>query len=770
MNRTLPGTVSIGMNRYAIAVALLVAAPAVADRGIPSPKGSAQATSACEIDATLSAYTPWMLDLPSTLPAGFSLVVPVGDGLQTLELHKFSNRSDRFQVLVDVGGGRLQPFPAPAIRTYRGTLAGRPGTDVSGSLLPTGFTGIVRLEDGDTWAIQPMSDFCTALGGEGKHVIYHASDAISDGRGCALGRPGFERFSENGRIRLEGEGGAAGLTPQQVEIACETDYEFFQKNGSNVTNTVNDIETVMNNVNVIYDRDLNVFHDLGTLVIRSTVDDPYTTTTIDGRLGEFGSLWGTAPLNGIYRDISHMFSGYSFSGGTIGLAWLGVVCNGVNANQYGVVESRYTTQTTFRTSLSAHELGHNWDATHCDTDGAAACHIMCSSNGGCGGLSGTNLKFDGRTQTEVAAHLASVNCDFTRPDAVTLPFVENFASTTFANERWTYRDGPAINTAAAGEPSAPYSMVLNSTGANEYDDDEVRTNYVKLAGIANNVIASYWVNRSGVESGETLTVEYLNSALDWVVLNTLTSDGTNPASFTRYEHVLPANAKHDRFRLRFRPNGNDAGDNWYVDDVTVATGTLPPPANDECSGALIASTGTNQFDSTNATTGALAIPSTCSVGGGTSIAKDVWFLYFSDCDGTVTVSLCDLTSFDTRIAVYASGSSCPTAGSTVIACNDDDAACAVGASVVRFETTPGTAHFIRVGGALSGGPGAFDISCRARCPGDFNDDRNIDGIDLGVMLSQWGIAPGSPADLNQDGAVDGVDLGALLSKWGIGCP
>ena len=86
---------------------------------------------------------------------------------------------------------------------------------------------------------------------------------------------------------------------------------------------------------------------------------------------------------------------------------------------------------------------------------------------------------------------------------MTLPFIENFASTTFANERWTYRDGAVINNSAVGEPTAPNSMALNSTGANAYDDDEARTNFIKLAGVTGNVLASYWVNRSGVESGET---------------------------------------------------------------------------------------------------------------------------------------------------------------------------------------------------------------------------------------------------------------------------
>ena len=47
---------------------------------------------------------------------------------------------------------------------------------------------------------------------------------------------------------------------------------------------------------------------------------------------------------------------------------------------------------------------------------------------------------------------------------------------------------------------------------------------------------------------------------------------------------------------------------------------------------------------------------------------------------------------------------------------------------------------------------------------DLNGDGSVDGIDLGVMLGNWG--PGGETDLNQDGSVDGVDLGILLGGWG----
>jgi hypothetical protein len=67
--------------------------------------------------------------------------------------------------------------------------------------------------------------------------------------------------------------------------------------------------------------------------------------------------------------------------------------------------------------------------------------------------------------------------------------------------------------------------------------------------------------------------------------------------------------------------------------------------------------------------------------------------------------------------------------------------------------------------------GVPDICQQPTCrDADFFPDRNINGVDLGVLLSQWG-APTqyTVADLNRDGVVDGIDLGLFLSFWGP-CP
>ena len=59
-------------------------------------------------------------------------------------------------------------------------------------------------------------------------------------------------------------------------------------------------------------------------------------------------------------------------------------------------------------------------------------------------------------------------------------------------------------------------------------------------------------------------------------------------------------------------------------------------------------------------------------------------------------------------------------------------------------------------------------SCQGSdCLGDLNGDGDVNGSDIGYMLSVFGSTDPPPsADLNGDGFIDGADLGLLFSAWG----
>ena len=633
----------------------------------------------------LANYGIQAIEVPAGIPETTEVKVTINGRPETLLLTRTSLRSPKARLLLDRGNGVLEEAPLPPHRTYRGIVAST-GTLVAASIIDGRISAMIDMPT-DTVFVQPISDFPELRGRTG-HVVYSHSQVVPIGdHRCGndevkLQDPDWMNNlpadpAEGGSVGSP-EGGVAGTAPFMTEIAFDADFEFFQLNGSNANNVVNDIENVMNNVSTVYDRDVNIAYEFTAFVVRTTAADPYTTTVMNDLLCEFRTKWNTTPESQIQRDVAQFFTGKQVTGNVIGLAWLGVLCNQTGTDcaatgnlAYSCVESRFTGIADFRTSLSAHELGHNWQSQHCDA--VNPCNIMCSVINGCQGTTGTNLRFAASEQAQITGFRNAVACDVALPPAIALPFGDNFDASAAVNaNNWIYSKGGAISTAAVNEPSPTRSLNLDAVGNLAYGDDEIRSNYMLLAGLPT-VIVQYSTQQIGVEAGKQLVVEYLNTALDWTALNTITSDGAVATAFTNWQHTLPANAKHNKFRLRFRTLVDAQDDDWYIDDVRVVT--IVVPNNDECSTATTVAEGAFAFNTTNATDSAGTIPVSCNDGAGTAVRNDIWYLYNPTCAGFATATTCGAAAFDTRIAVY--NLACPTSG-VLVACSDNAPGCASG--------------------------------------------------------------------------------------------
>jgi len=767
-------TIALAAAGLSASVALAMQAP---------PKGGGTGAPSLPPIETLTEYSAARLAVPSGIPERVDLVVPIDGRNETIRLFRTSLRSAKAKLYLDRGNGMLEEAPLPPHRTYRGTVASN-GAGVSASIIDGKLWAMIDFpeEQGGTRFVQPMSDFVAGRPANEHAVFRHSSCVNTGGHICGqdqvrLALPDWTNGVPNdpadtppqGAVMEAGDGGVAGTTPFIAEIAFDADYEFFQKNASSATNTVNDIELVMNNVSFVYDRDVNISYEYSAFVVRTTAADPYTSTDMITLLCEFRTKWNATPENQIFRDVAQLYTGKTINGSVIGLAWLGVLCNqagndcsGSGNLAYNSVESRFTTNLDFRTALSAHELGHNWQAQHCDSSNP--CNIMCSAVNACQGITGSNLKFAATEQAQITAYRNAVTCDPALPAPISLPFSDDFEVASISASKWLYNKGGAISTAATNEPSPTRSLNLDAVGNLEYGDDEIRSNYMLLGGISAAVTLAYSTEAIGVESGEQLIVEYLNSSLDWVVINTITSNGVSQANFESWSHTLPAAAKHNKFRVRFRAAVDAADDDWYIDNVSV---TLPtPPANDLCTSPTLVSNGSFSFDSTFATNSDFDLPTSCNEGNGVLANNDVWFLYIPTCTGNLTVSTCGTAGFDTRLAAYSG--SCPPTGA-LIACSDNTSGCPSGTSSMLLSVTQNSPVYIRVGGATGGGSGSIALSCtpvQAPCPGDLDNDRVVGGSDIALLLNSWG---GTGGDLDGNGTTNGADLTLLLNGWGA-CP
>ncbi|MDA1008771.1 MAG: dockerin type I domain-containing protein [Planctomycetota bacterium] len=206
--------------------------------------------------------------------------------------------------------------------------------------------------------------------------------------------------------------------------------------------------------------------------------------------------------------------------------------------------------------------------------------------------------------------------------------------------------------------------------------------------------------------------------------------------------------------------------NEYSMTVSVSTPPDPPPANNECAGAVVLPLGSTTVTTALATNSAIALATTCIDGGTTVMYKDVWYRLTAPFTGTMTVSTCNGSAFDSRLAVYPT--TCPTASTQSIACDDDTTGCSGGSTSVTWNVTVGTQYLVRLGGKTSMASGfatltVTGVPAAPPCPEDLNGDGTVDGADLALMLNYWGSAAG---DVNGSGTTDGTDLGILLSGWG----
>lgn len=683
--------------------------------------------------------------LPAESPSSFTVTLALNGHLRTIEAYLHTLRSPDCVVLVDRGNGMSETIEPPPVRTYRGSVAGVGDSRVAVSLVDGALAGLIDLPGEGTYFVQPASAFDPGQP-PSLHVVYASTDVLPNPEvGCGndhydLAAPDWMLMesepidavadgTEGSQAGGAGapEGGIAGAQPQLLEIAFDADYEFYDKNGKSVAATINDIELVMNGVEFIYDRDVDIAYEFTTFVVRTSTDDPYVSFDIGDQLCEFRNQWNGLPEVDIQREVAQLYTGKSLDSTSIGLAWLGVVCNqngndcgGFGNLAYSTVESRFSLVLANRQALSAHELGHNWSATHCDGNGD--CHIMCSLLGSCNGIAGSNLKFGDEEVDEIVGYKNAVGCDNVSPLPLSPPFLDQFLNSSIDGTKWTYVNGAATSTSATNEPSGIRSLNLDATGSDPYEDDEIRSNVILLANFPVPLV-SLWTQHKGVESGEKLVIEYWTVSGDWASLGEVVSNGVDQSTFVQSAWLVPANGKHDGFRLRLRAEVDETNDDWYVDDIQVGQPANPPPPNDECGAALAVGAGSHLFDTTHATDSVETIPLSCDGFSGAAFAKDIWYLVTAPCSGNITVSTCGTAGFDTRLAVYAGGN-CPTSGVQPLTCSDNFGGCAGGTSQVIFNATASSPYLVRVGGVSGGGPGVLNVTCSA-VPTPPNDECNV---------------------------------------------
>ncbi|MBI4879456.1 MAG: IPT/TIG domain-containing protein [Planctomycetes bacterium] len=507
------------------------------------------------------------LALPTGSPAECAVPLAI-DGVKcALLLERRSLRAPSFQLLAQDASGRIAPHPAPPPCTYRGRVV-FPGRSieedgaVAATLKDGALAAVLRLADGSLVGVQPLRE-ADPLAPPCRHAVYRLEEVLSEGEVCGVLSP-----EEPEPRPGEGPGGStkAAVAPLVAELALDADCNFHALCGGSLAGTLADIESVVNGAEVIYATEVAITFSITTVLVRTAEPDPYSASDPLQLLGQIEAEW-SGPLAGIGRDVVHLFTGKDLDGVTVGFASIGVVCS--PAHGCSLAQSRYTANLASRVALCAHELGHNFGATHCS---GSDCHIMCATIGGCGG--GLTV-FGAQADQQIEAFAATAPCLAPASGSLSLPFADSFALPQVEWALWESGSGMqvALN---GGEPSAPYSLALDASGPAPAQQDEIVSRPIALAGHAGARL-SFQARHSGVEAGEALVVEYYASSQQWLELKRVSSNGSPQSQFAAHEQVLPADALHDAFRLRLCTEVSDASDDWFVDDVRVQPAPLGAP-------------------------------------------------------------------------------------------------------------------------------------------------------------------------------------------------
>ena len=293
-----------------------------------------------------------------------SVQSPAHDFEIDLTLNDLRAPNYRAEEVVDGAVTRAIEMPLPD--TYRGNISGMPDSEARFSVDDDKLEGMIVVQ-GEAYYLESARKY-SAAAERSDYLLYKASDVRPDiHKTCGTLD---EEIKQEAKQFLASA--SMGVTPEVfspfkvVEIATEADFEYVSAlGGSSAAN--NDILGVMNAVQGIYQRDIGLTFTVVFQHTWATANDPYNTSgDAVAALNEFTNYWN-ANFAGQPRDVTHLWTGRNL-GGPAGVAWTGVVCRD-GAHAYGL--SDLETMAPFRVGIPAHEIGHNFNASHCD--GQAGC-------------------------------------------------------------------------------------------------------------------------------------------------------------------------------------------------------------------------------------------------------------------------------------------------------------------------------------------------------------------------------------------------------------
>jgi len=332
------------------------------------------------------------------------LSVPTAEGTFELRLAPHDMRAANYRAEVTLDGGEVRELERGPVRTYKGTVEGMQGAQARFTIDENTVEGLI-ITGSELLFVEPANRF-SSFATSKDFIVYKASDLIETAFG-ECGTLAEKVGAEAARVQPKVSTAGGPVTeelfspPRIIDLATDADFEYFTDLGG-TTAANNEIISIMNQVEGIYNTQFGLQFEIVFQNVFGTAADPYSSTVSNTILSEFANHWNST-RGGISRDLAHLWTGKDLDDNVIGIAFRpGMACPFAQ-NGYGV--SQRLTGSPAKFLLTAHEIGHNFNATHTnDPTQQAGCEntIMQTTLGG-----GTQQMFCPFSVNEIDTHANS---------------------------------------------------------------------------------------------------------------------------------------------------------------------------------------------------------------------------------------------------------------------------------------------------------------------------------------------------------------------------
>ena len=274
----------------------------------------------------------------------------------------------RFELQLESNDRLFEGMPANiAVRAYRGKLADNPDSWVRIVM----FEGMPRglVWDGETmFAIEVPGDSALDITSP---VMYRLDDLyIAPGTmSCDAKSMSGNAASVYGSMKTA-MATAVSQAPgaiSEITMGAIGDSLFTSLRGGS-TAAAAAITARFNNIDGYFSEQLGVQINVQNITTFDNATDPFTSTPDSSTLLDEVSEYRLQTPAQNTLGLTHLYTGRDFDTSTVGVAWLGAICD----NYFGAGVSEGRTGLTTDSLIAAHEIGHNFGADH-DGDPNRSC-------------------------------------------------------------------------------------------------------------------------------------------------------------------------------------------------------------------------------------------------------------------------------------------------------------------------------------------------------------------------------------------------------------